>query len=609
MRAIGWIGFCVFLALLAGLAMMGIAWFSGSDPANDPIAFPGGAGPGDGASADGTPDPGDPTVAGPSRPPRERPGWLVTGPQAPDPADPRRRGAADRLRRALEAGDAGAVQTLLLALLAEGFPPSLAAALIAECRLAFADKALLLEALLAAAGPEGSAREAVAEAFFRIGAEAQDAGFLARAFLLRPDSEDAFELLARWFPAEALRALSGLDPAYLTDGGVLLNALLLIEKEGREDLLLPFARRLFEVVPGAGYALRILLQRDPASAVPVLQERANLDPKNPEAWADLGAALLASGRRPEAFETFRKAAELDPDNPDTFQGLIETEPWAAVEILRDMAAKHPENPEAVGKLGRALMASGRKEEALPALMEAMRREPEDPEWMDLLLELDPRRTADALREWIAKKPDDDVLRGQLGRALLAGGDRGGAFEAYREAFGRRGEGWLWAHGMTEADPGGAVAVLEEAIGVPADRLAAETRAARPGEPGEPWEGDPELSPDRAALAGLLGRALVGSGRLSEGEALIEYALRTRDEDPELRPKLLGALGRANPGKASGLLRDLEREAGGDAEEWARIGESWREMGNRLDALWAYRRALALEPTNEEWITASKALGG
>ncbi|MCU0722944.1 MAG: tetratricopeptide repeat protein, partial [Planctomycetes bacterium] len=422
-----------------------------------------------------------------------------------------------------------------------------------------------------------------------------------------PDRHDAFELLARWFPREALEALSRLDPSAVSDAGVLLNAVLLLEEAGLQDALLRYARRLLEIMPGAGIALRILLRGDPASAVPGLRDRAEGRPRDAEAWAALGTALLASGRRAEAFESFRRAAQIDPAAPEYFQGLIETDPWAAVEALRPLAEAHPDNPEAVGKLGRALAASGRRDEALPSLLEALRLEPEDPEWMDLLLEIDPARTASALRGMLEKRPDDDVLNGQLGRAFLAAGDRGGAFEAYRRAFRNRNGDWLWAEAMGGADPERAVPLLEEALGYPAARLAGEARSARPGEPGEPWAGEPNLEPAQCALAGVLGQALVRSGRLADGEALIEFALRTRDEDPDLRARLLGTLGRANPARAAALLRELEKEAEEDADAWGRIAEAWQGMDNEFDALWAYRRALALEPTNEEWITAVRKL--
>jgi cytochrome c-type biogenesis protein CcmH/NrfG len=490
----------------------------------------------------------------------------------------------------------------------QGLAIATACRLVAQSKLSLGDRARLLEALLERAGADAAARRAVAAGFFEAGAEAQDAWCLSRAFRLDPNNHDSLELLARWYPGEALAALSVLDPQAVEDAGVLLNAVLLAEAQGLEGLLLAFARRLAEVEPGAAYPLRILLRQDPASAIRSLEEQARRNPRDPEAWALLGTAQLAAGRRAEAFETFRKAVELDPDNPESFQGLIEIDSRAAEEVLRPMTQKFPDNAEAAGKLGRALAASGRNEEALPSLLQALRREPEDPEWMDLLLEIDPGRTARTLREMLAGKPDDDVLHGQLGRALQAGGDRAAAFDAYREAFRRRDSDWLWAGAMSEADPDRAAPVIEEALGQPASRLASAARSARPAGEGEPWTGDPELSPSHCALAGVLGQALVRSGKFAEGEALIEFALRTREEDPDLRAKLLGSLGRANPARASGLLRELEREAEDDAEAWGRIGEAWHGMGNDFDALWAYRRALSLEPANEEWITAAKKLG-
>lgn len=63
-----------------------------------------------------------------------------------------------------------------------------------------------------------------------------------------------------------------------------------------------------------------LQQQKPADAVEHFQRAAQLDPRNPDALGSLGQALLASGRAEEAERALRTAAQMRPDSA-TFTAL------------------------------------------------------------------------------------------------------------------------------------------------------------------------------------------------------------------------------------------------------------------------------------------------
>ena len=55
-----------------------------------------------------------------------------------------------------------------------------------------------------------------------------------------------------------------------------------------------------------------------------MQETIQLDPRQPKAYAILGAARLESGDRSGAREAFRRALALDPHDPMAIQGAQAT---------------------------------------------------------------------------------------------------------------------------------------------------------------------------------------------------------------------------------------------------------------------------------------------
>jgi tetratricopeptide (TPR) repeat protein len=236
--------------------------------------------------------------------------------------------------------------------------------------------------------------------------------------------------------------------------------LALIDLEnGRSDAALDELRWAIEREPGyaplqfnLGRALLDVGQIAPAIAA--LERASELDPRQAGYAATLGRALRQAGRLEPAVAALRRALELDPGEPDAHQLLgltlkalgrdaeaaghlaqpargtsrLVADPWllevqktavspevlidraeahlargridAAIELLTQVTAAHPEHGAAARALGRALLAAGRRDEALRAMTRATTIDPRDAEAHAVLamIAFERGRTADAERE-------------------------------------------------------------------------------------------------------------------------------------------------------------------------------------------------------------------
>ena len=87
-----------------------------------------------------------------------------------------------------------------------------------------------------------------------------------------------------------------------------------------------------------------------------LQELVKQNPKNLNAWAELGNSLMDSGRFPEAVDSYQKALELDPKNSDVRVDMgtcyrSAGQPDRAAEEYRKAIASTPGHPNAHRNLG------------------------------------------------------------------------------------------------------------------------------------------------------------------------------------------------------------------------------------------------------------------
>ncbi len=215
---------------------------------------------------------------------------------------------------------------------------------------------------------------------------------------------------------------------------------------------------------------------DLAGAVAAYRESLRLRP-TAEAGSNLGAALAALGRYPEAIEAYRGAVALAPEDgrirynlalayyksadlvraaaelealharqPDDARATMLLadcrlrlgEPAAVEALLRPLAAAQPGNRAVTYLLGMALVRGGKVEEG-QRLVDTLVRDGDSPEAQYLVgsaafMAGDYPRAVERFAAALAANPKLPSLRSYYGRALLFTGDADGAEKALREAL-------------------------------------------------------------------------------------------------------------------------------------------------------------------------------
>ncbi len=121
---------------------------------------------------------------------------------------------------------------------------------------------------------------------------------------------------------------------------------------------------------------------DAASALQFLTRANELQPDDPALLNHLGAVLVMNGRRTEAAKAFARSQELRPGDPqvavNAALNLADLNQWGpAREQARRAAELLPRDPTPWLVLGRLEARQGRHAEALPHFQEAARRGPEE----------------------------------------------------------------------------------------------------------------------------------------------------------------------------------------------------------------------------------------
>jgi tetratricopeptide (TPR) repeat protein len=241
-------------------------------------------------------------------------------------------------------------------------------------------------------------------------------------------------------------------------------------------------------------------------------------PENPRAQINLGRALEAAKRFPEAIARYEAAARLQPDSPQSYLRLASA--FAAQGKL-DLALEHattavrlgPDEPDARVNLGIVLAALGRPAEALPHYQEVLRRQPKASDvhahLASALLALG--RVSQAIehaRISVDLQPDRLATWCDLARALLQQGDLVGARAAGVQAL-RLQENFptaLYLVGNIEAADKNFVGAIDY-----------QRRALA-------------VAPDYHAARTALATALLAVGRSDEAIAEFQHVLRARPGD-------------------------------------------------------------------------------
>lgn len=151
------------------------------------------------------------------------------------------------------------------------------------------------------------------------------------------------------------------------------------------------AQRVFDMARAAGNRVRAIdrarldveeaaLRRDPAAQTNALRAMTRLRPADAALWRKLADAELAAHRISEAEQSYRKAAELEPDNPAVLNTLGYTAALAgnlgaAVSALERYQRLRPDDANPLDSLGDVYFRFGRLEEAEKYYRQAFEKSP------------------------------------------------------------------------------------------------------------------------------------------------------------------------------------------------------------------------------------------
>jgi tetratricopeptide (TPR) repeat protein len=249
------------------------------------------------------------------------------------------------------------------------------------------------------------------------------------------------------------------------------------------------------------------------SELALWRDTAEKAPGNPRAFINLGSALDAAGRRPEALEAFARGLALQPMHPEGRHnyGLALLRSGRLREAVEQFTVAIRQNPRlapAHFDLGNALAADGQYPAAVAAFHEALRLRPDYPEARinlgSALYHLGRLPEAEALyRGLLLSRPDSVEAHTNLANVLFSSGRTGEAFGHYDQAL-----------RLAPAHPG-----LRLIYG------SALASAGRPVEAAGQYRAALRLQPDNVPALRALGALLYQTGDLAGASEALEQALR------------------------------------------------------------------------------------
>jgi tetratricopeptide (TPR) repeat protein len=366
-----------------------------------------------------------------------------------------------------------------------------------------------------------------------------------------------------------------------------LDGLVMLINEERLREAEEGALRLLKERPGTGMVWKVLsvaLVRQGKNALPALRKTAELMPRDAEAHANLGSALLAAGQSADGLASLRRALELRPNDVDSLveaadASLALGRSEEALDLYRRALEIDPRAARAHNNLGNAFAALGRCEDAVKCYRRALADKPQDALVLSNL--------ADALRQLgqleeavtcseraIALHPALSRAHTVLGVCLGGLGRRERAVASLRQALG--------------LDPRSVEALLNLAnvlreLGQRRESLALYRQAV-------------ELDPKRAESHCGLGNALFELRRLEEAAESHRRALALRPEYTSAQVGLAAALRvQRRAEEAEAICRAALSAAPNDVEALVLLGELRGDLGHFAESGELLERAIQLDP--------------
>jgi tetratricopeptide (TPR) repeat protein len=304
-----------------------------------------------------------------------------------------------------------------------------------------------------------------------------------------------------------------------------------------------------------------------------------------------GEALMALGRNAEAETALRRAVELDPKSALAWSRLARAQlvlsrPAEAVASARKATEADDKFGEGFAALGLAIVAENPKS------------------WSDAIAQAQQGAFLD---------PKSPVVQAAVGKVFEVNGQLDQAAAAYRRALQTDSSFAAAQLALIQAEinRGNRDAALAEAKKVAAamptspdiQLLIGEMTARK----GEYAEAIPYLEKAVAGLPGnadgwaLLGRSYHAARRYDEAADAYKKAVELAPENANFRTTLGLILGQA--GDLEGGLAELQKVTGApgykDASGWVNLGWIHRNMNKPEESIAAYRKALELDPKQEQ----------
>ena len=308
-------------------------------------------------------------------------------------------------------------------------------------------------------------------------------------------------------------------------------------------------------------------------------------PAAASSWIALGDAYQRAMKRKDALAAYEQALRFDPDNPVAQQAIQSLAPARSVSKLERKALKHPGDDEIWGDLGDELARRGQTDKALQAYQYALRLDPTDNEWISAMVQLGAEDAVlEALQQRVQAQPQDDEAMGDYADILRSLGRHEESCLAYQRARQLDPTDSEWIDAVSRCSMG---AVPLE--GEPPDALSLDAEMGM-------LEAQLSQDPNNDELLGAMGRRLTDAG---DTKRALEQYRRALDRDPSDQEWLMMVVLLSGEPKLLVLERLAALHPQND-EVWGNLGDHHLELGQTEQAIEAFRKALDLDPSDEEW---------
>jgi superkiller protein 3 len=212
-----------------------------------------------------------------------------------------------------------------------------------------------------------------------------------RAISLNPQDAEAFFNLGVLFSEkkkvdQALRHLGqavNLNPGEAKYSLALAEALIEAKRYSVAIDFLNAVRARFEALGQFHYTLGLAYygQHNAPSAIAEMQKATELEPRMEAAFYFLGNTYALAEQYDKAFESYRRAIELNPNHPPYYKRMVLVAEKLAnseevIRCLQEVVRLDPDDVVSQLNLAKALSKKGRLQEAIEQLLAAVKRAPE-----------------------------------------------------------------------------------------------------------------------------------------------------------------------------------------------------------------------------------------